>query len=185
MKKAISLFVVFVMLFACMSPAYASDTNTTEVSLTVDPSLESYTLTIPPSVTIDPATKTGQASISCTIENMVWSKGYVLGVKFKNIDSDGLYLVNSDDSDLKIKYYATLPTNQMVRSTSDTASQYISSDSEKIFNVFLAYPDSNIDLWTFPLTETDTITATVDGTYPGGGTYTDTWTFTFQFLQSE
>ena len=79
MKKTVSFLLTLILLCCMAVPAYAADTRNTEVSLTVDESLESYEVTIPPTITLDAAAFAtnggGKTALNVTINKLsaVWS----------------------------------------------------------------------------------------------------------------
>ena len=155
MKKLFALILCIALVFSLNVCAFAEG-NTTTVSLTVDPSLESYTLTIPATATIDPATKKGSISVSVSDVTYVWSTKIKVFVSSENFDSTGSNLVNSDDTSKKIHY-----------TLKDTDSEPVNSTNTYVLGTNKTSQGGGLSL-------------EVDGTYPAAGTYTDTLTFTVE-----
>ncbi len=175
MKKILSFLLISIMLLSTAICVVAADNENREtlVSLTLDETMESYTLIIPSTVTIDPATKSGTLGIELKDANLVWNDTITVYVTSANPDTEeyGAFLVNTEDSSKKIHY-------QLV---SNFGEQY---DSSSEFMV--AYYDKTHDYSGGNALNPDIreyysygdVEITVDGQYPGSGTYTDTLTFT-------
>ena len=157
MKKLFSLILCIALVFSLNVCAFAEG-DTTTVSLTVDPSLESYTLTIPATATIDPSTKKGNINVSVSNITYVWSTKVKVSVASENFDSTGSNLVNNADTAKKIHY-----------TLKDTDSTPVNSTNTYV----LGGATSAASL-------TGGLSLEVDGTYPAAGTYTDTLTFTVE-----
>ena len=153
MKKFLSLMLCLGLLVCLATTAYATG-STTNVSLEVPN--ETYKLNIPASVEINPRDKDGTITVSVEEINLIWSTGLRVYMTAQNAVSgeDGSYLVNAE-SDKKIHY--------SLKTSSD-------GDSYRTTEAF--------DILDTRLDHSATITLTVDGAYPGAGTYTDTLTFT-------
>lgn len=155
MKKLLSLMLCFALLLGLATTVYATG-NTTTVSLEVPN--ESYTLKIPATVTIDATSKTGSVTVEVADVNLIWSTGLRVVMTAQNAvaGETGSYLVNAE-SDNKIHYN--------LKASFD-------GDSYKAGESF--------DVLRTDSRNSETITLTVDGAYPGAGTYTDTLTFTVE-----
>lgn len=156
MKKYLSIMLCLALLLGLVTTAYATG-NTTTVSLEVPN--ESYTLRIPANVEINPAEKTGTITISVEDVNLIWSDYLKVIMTAQNVGAKGergSYLLNSE-SGKKIHYNIS---NDVVGTAHASGGRYIALDTR----------DST----------TNTITLTVDGEYPGAGTYTDVLTFTVE-----
>lgn len=162
MKKLFSLILCIVLVFSLNVCAFAEG-NTTTVSLTVDPSLESYTLTIPATATIDPATGEGSIDVSVSDITYVWSIGCAIKVSSENFDTTGSNLVNGTDTSKKIHY-----------TLKDVEGDKLTSSNGHV-----------IGLTGKPAKVEGHLALKVDGTYPAAGTYTDTLTFTVEMYQSK
>lgn len=168
MKKILSLILCISLVMCMATPAFATEATpygTTVVSLEVDSSLESYTLTIPATVTISPETKSGSVDVSLSDVTLVWTERISVYMFASNAKTDGKgsYLVNSETGKT-IHYNLTSPYGQY----------YDKIDEIYDFHVAGAQWD---DLHTEVFCSGGSIELTVDGTYPGSGTYTDTLTF--------
>lgn len=151
-------------------PVFAEETEgakQTIVSLEVDPSMEHYTITIPASISIDPAEKS--ATLNVTLEDvaLVWHSRIHVYAAPANRDTEniGSYLVHTEDAAKRIHYSLKSTENGMI----------FNSQQEKL-TVMSYYSEYDSD----SESKTGGIVLTVDGEYPGGGTYTDTLTFTVE-----
>lgn len=183
MKKTV-LFLLALIMVCCMAvPAFAAE-NETLVTLTVDESLESYEVTIPPTITLDAATFAqqggGKTALNVTINKLsaVWSTKFYIYVASKN----GFNLVNTEDSSKVIPYGCFCANNITITSNNNAGKTYPYLDCydiSYILNQGLPYntsgPDN--DRLNYGYLYRDGSDA-----YPGSGTYTDTLTFTFAFL---
>lgn len=167
MKKLIALLLCIVSIMSMAIPAFATeaeDNRSTIVSMTLDPSMETYTLTIPATITIDPAVKSATLKITLENVNLVWHKRLAVYAMPTNRDTvnGGSYLINTEDATKKIHYNLKSQDGQILQATDTTMSTayyYLASDST-------------------PYLQNGRLELTVDGDYPGAGTYTDTITFT-------
>ena len=101
MRKILSLVLCIVLMLCMAIPASAEETaGTTVISLTVDPTMESYTLTIPADVTIDPTTKSGTVSVTLSDVTFVWSTELHVYASSAN----DWHLVNQEDATKTIQY---------------------------------------------------------------------------------
>lgn len=155
MKKFLSLMLCLALLLGLATTVYATG-NTTTVSLEVPD--ETYTLKIPATVTIDATSKTGSVTVEVADINLFWNTGLVVEMTSQNAVSGeiGSYLVN-EESGNKVHY--------------NFSRDVIGAD----FHVGKDFHYKALD--THDKTS-NTITLTVDGAYPGAGTYTDVLTFT-------
>lgn len=154
MKKFLSLMLCLALLLGLATTAYATG-NTTTVSLEVPD--ETYTLKIPATVTIDATSKTGSVTVEVADVNLIWSTGLKVVMTAQNTVSGetGSYLVN-EESGNKIHYNFSKDVDGNIYGANNT--------SYKALDTILNTSNS--------------ITLTVDGAYPGAGTYTDVLTFT-------
>lgn len=179
MKKTVSFLLALILLCCMAVPAYAADTRNTEVSLTVDESLESYEVTIPATITLDAAKfANGEKTVmkaELTSISAIWSKYIHIDFSSQN----GFYLVNTEDSSKKIGY--TFQTADLVSySASDTVKggsyfsrsiEYLEGKSDGDFSgtSHLPYDISG-----------EISTKGNNFAIPGSGTYSDTLTFTIE-----
>lgn len=177
MKKTLSFLLALIMI-CCMAVSAYADGNEMLVSLTVDETLESYEVVIPPIITLDAATFAtnggGKTPLNVTISKLtaIWSTDFSIFVTSKN----GCYLVNTEDSSKMIPYLLTTPVgnkrNGFDNKTIPTEDSYF-SESIAILQERLPYNTTD--------TSGGYIERYGSDAYPGGGTYTDTLTFTFEF----
>lgn len=156
MKKFLSLMLCLALLLGLATTVYATG-NTTTVSLEVPN--ESYTLKIPATVTIDAASKTGSITVAVEDVNLIWSDYLRVMMTAQNVGTTGeagSYLVNAESGN-KIHYNFSNDIENKAHVSGDT---YKAIDTRN--------------------GNTNTITLTVDGAYPGAGTYTDVLTFTVE-----
>ena len=153
MKKFLSLMLCLALLLGLATTAYATG-NTTIVSLEVPD--ETYNLIIPATVTIDASSKAGTVAVAVEDVNLIWSDYLAVQMTAQNAVSgeQGSYLINADNGK-KIHYYFS---NDVKGDPYITQSGYCYDVLNEIYT-------------------SNTITLTVDGKYPGAGTYTDTLTF--------
>ena len=184
MKKTVSFLLALILLCCMAVPAFAAE-NETLVTLTVDESLESYEVTIPPTITLDAAAFAqqggGKTALNVTINELttVWSTKFYIYVASKN----GFNLVNTEDPSKVIPYGCFCANSITVESNADAVGKvypYLDCyDISYILNQGLPYntsgPDN--DRLNYGYLYRDGSDA-----YPGSGTYTDTLTFTFEFL---
>ena len=112
MKKLISLLLTCTMLLGCTVFAAAVDeglpvAGTTDISVTVDRSIETYTLSIPATAIIDAETGTGTMEIALTDVTFHWNNGIIIYYGSANPDTEsgkGAYLVNTANADQKVHY---------------------------------------------------------------------------------
>ena len=164
MKKLIAILLCMVCVLSMAIPVFATeeeDTRTTVVSMTLDPSMESYTLTIPATISIDPTEKSATLNVTLEDVTLVWHTR--LDVRYSTAngvtDQEGSFLVNTQDATKKIHYNIT-DSNLNVYShdsNGETAAYYSNGE---VTNAWIELE--------------------VDGEYPGAGTYTDTLTFTVE-----
>ena len=162
MKKLLVLMMCIVCVLSMTVTTYA-ETNQTVISLTIDPTAESYTVNIPPTCVIDPATKTQTLKVTLEDVHLVWSDTVVVSVTSQNIDEDGdwgAFLVHESDSSKKIHYILENEDNSRIckRDRSIPVIGYYKGE----YNLY------------------GTLDIEVDGDYPGAGTYTDTLTFSVE-----
>ena len=167
---------VVVTVMSMTMTAFAAN-NQTEISLTLDESMESYELVIPATVTIDPAEKAGKVEVKIQDINLVWNKGINLYVKAKNTDESGAtssYLINTSDASKKIAYRIHLGNNIVYNATEPAYDEEVGLLTNTYeYNEYTsswARYDEEINL-------------VVEGDYPGSGTYTDTLTFSVELYQ--
>ena len=170
MMKRFAAVLMAVLLVASMSVS-ALATDTTEISLTVDPSMEHYTLTIPATVQIDPIEKSGTVSIELSDVALVWHTSLYVTASSKNhVEGESVsYLVNTSDESKKIAY----------RVHSYTGDNYFSQDG--IVTIGGASRSYDYDTGTYrpnAIISIGDLDVIVTGDYPDSGTYTDTLTFT-------
>lgn len=184
MKKTVSFLLALIMICCMAVPAFAAE-NETLVTLTIDESVESYEVTIPPTITLEAAAFAtdggGKTALNVTINKLsaVWSTEFRIYVTSQN----GCYLVNAEDSSKMISYVLVMATGvQMSGSGNNTTSKRDSyffgsisdiTDQELPYNTTSSYPDG----WLI----SGYLCRNGNDAYPGGGTYTDTLTFTFKF----
>ena len=159
MKKIISLLVATVLLMSMTVTAFAAE-NQTVISMEIDESMESYELVIPATVSIDPAVKTGSVEVKFEDVELVWTTSLKVYVNSSNPDTEsgkGAFLVNKDN-DNKIHYNIQSGMGEIYKGNEMLTLDYYWAGSEYI-------------------AQGNSIKLTVDGTYPGGGIYTDTLTF--------
>ena len=169
MKKLIAILLCMASVLSMTIPVFATeeeDIRTTVVSMTLDPSMESYTLTIPPTITIDPAKKSATLNVTLEDVTLVWHDALYVYAAPANHDSvnGGSYLVNTEDTTQKIHY--TLEAY--------SGAELGSSEGK----VCAASYEKNVG--GEPYLDSGDMTIVVDGKYPGAGTYTDTLTFTVE-----
>jgi len=172
MKKLATILMTVLLIVSMSVIAFAADTQTTEITMTIDPSMESYTLTIPATVQIDPNQKSGTVNVGLSDVNLVWNTKLTVYATSKNhVDGeDGSYLVNTSDSTKKISY-------SVVGTAGDT-----SFEAHEQGLYVARYTAAHEYGYSHPeQLEDGGIELTVDGNYPGSGTYTDTLTFTVVF----
>ena len=184
MKKTVSFLLALIMVCCMAVPAVAAE-NETLVTLTVDESLESYEVTIPPTITLDAAAFAtnggGKTALNVTINKLsaVWSTRFNIYVASKN----GFNLVNTEDPSKVIPYGCFCANSMTITSNADAVGKvYTYYDNDSISYILkqgLPYntsgPDN--DRLSYGYLYRDGSDA-----YPGSGTYTDTLTFTFAFL---
>lgn len=156
-----------VLTFGMALPVSADGSNdTTVISLTVDPTLESYTLTIPADVTIDPASKTGTLSVTLSDVTFVWSTELHVYASSAN----DWNLVNQEDSTKTIQYRMKTNLDGTNSSTGKTLEVANCIMRERESGIVQEYNNNQKNTMNNALTILET--------YPGAGTYTDTLTFT-------
>lgn len=171
MKKIISLILAIVTVMSMSLTAFAAN-NQTEISLTLDESMESYELVIPATVTIDPAEKTGKVEVKIQNINLVWNKGINLYVKAANDDPDAdvsSYLINTEEPNKKIGYKLHLSSSIVYYADN----RLYDAEIGLLSNVYRAQDTSEIRAL-----YAEEVNLVIHGDYPGSGTYTDTLTFT-------
>ena len=158
MKKLVTILMAVLLIVSMSAIAFAADTQSTEVSLTVDPALESYTLVIPATVTIDPATKSATLPLELKDVNLVWNDWIRIELTSANSNTNGMgaYLVNTEDSAKTIHYDLWNCAGEKFSGSMGVAWYNKEYDELDYGNIEIV----------------------VDGEYPGSGTYTDTLTFT-------
>lgn len=173
MKKMTSILIAVLMLVSLSATALAADTQNTEISMTVDPSMESYTLTIPATVQIDPTVKTGEIDVVLSDVTLLWNTFLtVYATSANHIDGeDGSYLVNTANNTQKIAYSVFGECAGDTSFEATTQGIYAAVYNTAYEWRGTSYPARNDD---------GTITLTVDGDIPGSGTYTDTLTFSVE-----
>lgn len=165
MKKIISLLVATVLLMSMTVTAFAAE-NQTVISMEIDESMESYELVIPATVNIDPTVKTGSVEVKVENVELVWNTNIKVYVNSSNPDTttnEGAFLVNSSNNN-KIHYKLTSGMGQWY-----TGTEMLTLDCH--------YVDGEC------YTTGNSIKIDIDGTYPGGGIYTDTLTFRVDVVQ--
>ena len=120
MKKAFALILSIVMMLSLAVPAFAAETAESResvVSLTLDPSMESYTLTIPATIEIDITKETTEIPITLEDVTLVWTDLLSFSVSAANWTADAYetdkcssYLINTEDAAKKIPYLLTRTT---------------------------------------------------------------------------
>jgi hypothetical protein len=180
MKKTVSFLLALIMVCCMAVPAFAAE-NQTLVTLTIDESMESYEVTIPPTITLDAVAFAtdggGKTALNVTINNLsaVWSTKFYIYVTSKN----GFNLVNTEDPSKVIPYGCYCPSCKII--TKATAGEAYQFNWYYISDIL----DKGLPLNTTSSSGDELLGGYLyrDGsdTYPGGGTYTDTLTFTFEF----
>jgi len=169
MKKAISILLAVLVLLSVTATTMAAG-NTTEISLDLDPSSETYTLNIPAKVEIDPASMQGEIEVTLSDPNLLWNTFLTVYANSQNhIDGeDNSYLVDTEDQDAKIAYSVNS------ESTGDTSFEATEQGLRAaVYNAAHEYRGT-----TYSETLADgIITLTVNGAIPGDGVYTDLLTF--------
>lgn len=172
MKKVTAILLVAMILTSVFSTVVAAGTKNTEISMTVDPSLESYVLIIPATVEIDPTERVGEIDVVLSDVELFWNTFLtVYATSANHVDGEGgSYLVDTTDSTKKISYSifsecggtSFVETEQGLYAAGYTAAHEWRGSSyiEKL--------------------EDGKMTITVDGTLPGSGVYTDTLTFSVE-----
>lgn len=152
MKKIITVLLAFVLLLSMTMTAFAAD-NQTEISLTLDESMESYELVIPATISVDLSQAETQIPVKINNVSLVWSDYVYLYVSSANPDTEsglGAFLVNTEDANKKIHYKMYCPADYAGTETlvGKTSIAFITN-----------------------------MAIEVDGEFPGSGIYTDTLTF--------
>jgi len=162
MKKYFTLILALAMLLAMSVPAMAENAGETEISLTVESSMESYNLVIPPTLEIDPVEKTAQLKVELSDVNLVWNDRLVVIANPANPDEDGRggYLVKEGDANTRI-HYTLQDGNGEIKNKDLMVASYAAPYGGSSESYIL-----------------DGLKITVDDDYPGSGTYSDTLTFT-------
>lgn len=168
MKKFMTFLAATVLSLSMTATVFAGN-NQTVVSMEIDESIENYELVIPPTLKLDPVEKTGTLKIELKNVNLVWSNGIHVYVNSANPDTEsgkGAFLVNTQDSNKKIHYNFYAGLNQLYK-------------GEELMTLDYFYDQGSNSY----LTQDNGIRITVDGQYPGGGTYADTFTFRVEVVQ--
>jgi len=173
MKKITTIIVAILMLITISVNTIAAETQSTEISMTIDPSMESYTLTIPATIQIDPNVKTGDINVELSDVNLFWNTFLTVYATSQNhIDGEhGSYLIETTDNTKKISY--------SVLSECNGSNSFETSDKgiyAAMYNAAHEYRGSTYE----ESIKDGKITITVDGNIPGSGTYTDTLTFSVE-----
>ena len=153
MKKIITILLSFVLLLSMTMTAFAAD-NQTEISLTLDETMESYEVVIPATIPVDLSQDETSFQIQIKNISLVWSDYVKVYVASANPDTEsglGAFLVNKEDATKKIHYRMYLPADYKGTET------FVGQTST---NMFIG-----------------NVAIEVDGEFPGSGTYTDTLTF--------
>lgn len=167
MRKILSLVLCIVLMLCMAIPASAEETaGTTVISLTVDPTMESYTLTIPADVTIDPTTKSGTVSVTLSDVTFAWSTELHVYASSAN----DWHLVNQEDATKTIQYRMKTNLNGTNSSSGKTLEVANCKMREREAGMVQEYNENQNNTMNNALTILET--------YPGAGTYTDTLTFT-------
>lgn len=184
MKKTVSFLLALIMICCMAVPAYAADTRNTEVSLTIDESLESYEVTIPATITLDAAKfANGKVTVmkaELTSISAIWSKY----IKIYFSSQNGFYLVNTEDSSKKIGY-TFQAADSMEYNPTDTKDyageklEYFSSSIESLDGTVTPGNPSGRTFLPYDISG-EISTKGNDFAIPGSGTYSDTLTFTIE-----
>ena len=180
MKKTVSFLLALILLCCMAAPAYAAD-NEMLVTLTIDESLESYEVTIPPTITLDAAAFAtdggGKTNLNVTINKLSGASSKEFYVLFTS--QNGFNLVNTEDSSKVIPYQCKAPNGASFNPDDFTAGKeyyYYTTTVSAMLSNGMPYNTSER-----PTIRWGYICRYGSDAYPGGGTYTDTWTFTFKF----
>ena len=172
MKKLVTLALALCMVLCCAVAAAETTldknitTGTTELTMVIDRSVDTYEVVIPSAVTIDPVTKQGTATVTLKAgcELISCNKLIVELTKSANgMDSSGALTLKNADNDASGSYYIYLNASA-------------SDNSIKSLPVTLL---SSLRYTPAAPTETDLSRTLTFKTYnlPTAGTYTDTLTF--------